>query len=598
MSRIIAFLTVFVLGAVTASGMLTRYRIIDDELQLIPSLRLPDGSTYAGDLVDGQLSGRGELRWLNGAVYKGAFKDGLQHGEGSFWYADGTVYKGNFSTGQPHGQGRLFWVNGDFYEGNFHRGIISGQGKQVVKDYSSYEGGFVKGLYDGQGTLTYDTGDSYTGQFKKGEIDGEGEHSSEDLGTYKGLFVKGEFSGPGTHTDQEGVRNIGVFKNWLLTGEGKTIDTQGNEWTGEYEDGMLSGKGEYKGVDGSSYKGEFKYGQYEGEGTLIDAEGDKYTGQFSRGRKNGQGTYWPAEPEGDLKEIEGIWSSGEMVENHSDPEFLSRKDLVELALYSQDSLLAEQLSDLKPGEPDQIDLYFMGIAGHGAQEVFRKEVESIQNQFDEELGTVGRSVVLVNSRTTVENYPLATYTSIERALDQLQTVMNNEDILFVYMTSHGSQREGFSISQKGFALNSLSADKLKTLFDRKNMPWQVMTISACYSGALLMDLATDTRLIMTASAQDRKSFGCGDEDDFTYFGRAYFRESLTNQGQFVKAFERAKKLVREWEDKEDYQNSQPQIHKPDLILEHLKKWRMQMELKPELNEATNPARTRPIRTPE
>ena len=144
----------------------------------------------------------------------------------------------------------------------------------------------------------------------------------------------------------------------------------------------------------------------------------------------------------------------------------------------------------------------------------------------------------------------------------------------------------------------VSADKLKTLFDRKNMPWQVMTISACYSGALLKDLATDTRLIMTASAEDRQSFGCGDENDFTYFGRAYFKESLTNQGQFVKAFERAKKLVREWEDKEDYQNSQPQIHKPGLILEHLEKWRMQMDLKPELNEAINPARTKPIRTTE
>ncbi|MBL4864876.1 MAG: hypothetical protein JKY67_00695, partial [Pseudomonadales bacterium] len=71
------------------------------------------------------------------------------------------------------------------------------------------------------------------------------------------------------------------------------------------------------------------------------------------------------------------------------------------------------------------------------------------------------------------------------------------------------------------------------------------------------------------------SFGCSDENEFTYFGRAYFKESLTGEGQFVTAFNTAKDLVKEWEDKEDFENSQPQIHKPERILKQLKQWREQ-----------------------
>jgi hypothetical protein len=33
-------------------------------------------------------------------------------------------------------------------------------------------------------------------------------------------------------------------------------------------------------------------------------------------------------------------------------------------------------------------------------------------------------------------------------------------------------------------------------------------------------------LIITAAAADKPSFGCTDDADFTYFGRAFFDESL------------------------------------------------------------------------
>ena len=55
---------------------------------------------------------------------------------------------------------------------------------------------------------------------------------------------------------------------------------------------------------------------------------------------------------------------------------------------------------------------------------------------------------------------------------------------------------------------------------------RVIVVSSCYSGTFVDALRDDDTLVMTASAKDRNSFGCSNEADFTYFGKAYFDEAL------------------------------------------------------------------------
>lgn len=52
---------------------------------------LPNGSTYDGDEVDGQRSGKGLLRYADGGTYEGDFKNGKQHGHGRRVWANGDV---------------------------------------------------------------------------------------------------------------------------------------------------------------------------------------------------------------------------------------------------------------------------------------------------------------------------------------------------------------------------------------------------------------------------------------------------------------------------------------------------------------------------
>src|SRR5262245_27209477 len=92
---------------------------------------------------------------------------------------------------------------------------------------------------------------------------------------------------------------------------------------------------------------------------------------------------------------------------------------------------------------------------------------------------------------------------------------------------------------------------------------------------------------MTAARRDRRSFGCADENDFTYFGRAFFKESLPKSRSFVEAFRRAEALVRDWERRDagdappagspaakllEEKQSLPQLSHAGPIDAHLKRW--------------------------
>ena len=77
-----------------------------------------------------------------------------------------------------------------------------------------------------------------------------------------------------------------------------------------------------------------------------------------------------------------------------------------------------------------------------------------------------------------------------------------------------------------------------------------MVVSACYRRRLHRRRCRTTRtLVITAARHDRTSFGCADENDFTYFGRAFFKEALPRAHSFQDAFRKAEALVGEWEAK-------------------------------------------------
>lgn len=227
--------------------------------------------------------------------------------------------------------------------------------------------------------------------------------------------------------------------------------------------------------------------------------------------------------------------------------------------YLQPKLLKRELARLKPGRKGVVDLYFVGVAGDSEQDVFMREINSVSKLMRERFGADGRTVRLINNAKTVEDTPIASVTALKATFRRLAEVMDSEDVLFLYMTSHGSSDHHFALDFWPLRFNALDPATLRKLLDDAGIKRRVIVISACYSGGFVQPLEDDDTLVITAAAADRTSFGCSNKARFTYFGKAYFDVALRQTRSFVKAFDIARLRIATREDKNHYDKSNPQI---------------------------------------
>ena len=228
------------------------------------------------------------------------------------------------------------------------------------------------------------------------------------------------------------------------------------------------------------------------------------------------------------------------------------------AFYAQSRLLNKALESVQYGEFAQSHWYFLGVAGASYQDVFRSEVERIKEQFDTRFGTLGRSMMLVNNPATRTEIPIASKHSIEMALRRMGQQMNREsDVLFLYMTSHGLPNQ-FEMENAPLDLTQVDPKWLRETLDASGIRWRVIVISSCFSGSFVPALQNENTLIITASAADRQSFGCTNEADYTYFGRAFFDQAMREQNSIETAFSQAQKTVSQWETAQGFEPSEPQ----------------------------------------
>jgi Peptidase C13 family len=232
---------------------------------------------------------------------------------------------------------------------------------------------------------------------------------------------------------------------------------------------------------------------------------------------------------------------------------------VEAAMYRQPELLAASLRGLKPPREDRAEIYYVGMAPFAEQDVFKRESAAVKGLFDSRFGTDGRSIALVNHRDSVETLPLASVTNLDITLAHIGRLMRpDKDVLFLFLTSHGT--EGLvSVMFPRFALNDVTPAKLRASLDKSGIKNRVLVISACHSGSFIPALADDDTLILTAARADRTSFGCSNENEWTYFGDAYFNHALRKETSFIDAFDTAKTLISGWEERQKVTPSEPQI---------------------------------------
>jgi hypothetical protein len=232
----------------------------------------------------------------------------------------------------------------------------------------------------------------------------------------------------------------------------------------------------------------------------------------------------------------------------------------EAVIYAQRNMLEQALSKIRPGTPETPELFVITLAGDAEEDTFLNEAVYTQALFERRFGARQRALVLANHARTTTRYPLATLTNLRAALKGMAAKMNlQEDLLLLFMTSHGSETHEFALQLAPLPLNQITPLRLGSALEDAGITRRILVVSACYSGGYIDALTGDSTVVMTAARADRTSFGCGGDFDMTYFGRAYLLEGLNQHKDLLKAFQSAEISIAERETQQNYPPSQPQI---------------------------------------
>ena len=245
----------------------------------------------------------------------------------------------------------------------------------------------------------------------------------------------------------------------------------------------------------------------------------------------------------------------------------------EQVMYAQPSRVQDALDHLGPRVPGKPNLYLVAFAGDGSQDVFRNEAEYAARLFTRRFGPTAHALVLENNPATLQSAPLADWSNLEIALDGLARVMKPDDILMLYLTSHGSEDHQLLVDMDPLPLDAIGAQDLPGILAEHPFKWKVVVVNACYSGGFIPPLRGSRTLVITAARSDRSSFGCGTESDITYFGHAWLVDALNRTDDFVAAFRQARSEIAGWERRDKLTPSEPQIDVGKGIEAQLAAWR-------------------------
>ena len=216
-----------------------------------------------------------------------------------------------------------------------------------------------------------------------------------------------------------------------------------------------------------------------------------------------------------------------------------------------------QLEQLAPQRPGVIDFYALLVGGDGSENVFQREVKTVQKRLEERLKASGHIVTLINNRNLPQ--PEATLNSIEYVVQRLAERMDKgQDLLFLHLTSHGSSNHYLTLTHPRQELNWLGKKDLANILKRSGIRHRFIVISGCYSGGFIRDLANENTVIVTASASTVTSYGCGDKSEITEFSRVLYTQALGQSRPLVDVARLAVQYVHEDEKRSGRRHSYPQ----------------------------------------
>lgn len=238
-------------------------------------------------------------------------------------------------------------------------------------------------------------------------------------------------------------------------------------------------------------------------------------------------------------------------------------------------LIADALANMTPQRPGTRDLYVLGFAGDGHEDVFRNEVLFLEQLAASRFDAGGRSLMLVNHPDSLEKVPrpLASLANLELALAGIGARMDpDEDLLLLFITTHGTPEHELVAELPPAVDEGITPEQLREVLDASGIRNRLVVVSACFSGGFIPALEGPDTLLITAAQADRSSFGCGTESDITWFGQAWLVDGLAGSASPIAAYDHAVGEVARRERIEGFSPSLPQIRVGARIARQLNAW--------------------------
>lgn len=144
---------------------------------------------------------------------------------------------------------------------------------------------------------------------------------------------------------------------------------------------------------------------------------------------------------------------------------------------------------------------------------------------------------------------------LETSLTALQPAANEGCL--VYLTGHGAP-EGLAMSADTPTMFVRPA-RLESMLNSCAQRPTVLVVSACYSGQYVRPgITRQERIVMTASAEDLTSFGCSNNNRYTFFDQC-FLDAWPRQTQWGMLADEVRDCVRETERSNGFPSSKPQF---------------------------------------
>ena len=233
----------------------------------------------------------------------------------------------------------------------------------------------------------------------------------------------------------------------------------------------------------------------------------------------------------------------------------------ETTLFEQADRIDAALDSIHRGASPAPQAFFVGFAGVGAEKVFAQEIGLASRVLQERYAMDGRGLSLINDERDLDGAPIASVSGLRYALRSLAERMQvDRDVLFLSISSHGSEAPAIAVENSDLPLAELSAQDLAEALRDSGIRWRVIMISACYAGGFIEPLRDPRTILITAAAADRTSFGCSSDSDLTYFGEAFYRDALPAARSLRDAFETAKAAIAARERSEGETPSNPQAY--------------------------------------